>query len=127
MLAPSTRVSGEGIAFGIVQGDDPGSVRGLFCHSERFLKGIFTPDDVGYGSSFDEKIFVCRIFFCYVLLSVSECFSALEDAYMRMDILIVEIRHVDSLESFSKVDHTVGDCRDWFCLRFRELNGRSLA
>ena len=98
----------ESFALGIVQGDDPGSVRGLFCHSERFLKGIFTPDDVGYGSSFDEKIFVCRIFFCDVGLGVSECFSALEDAYMRMDILIVEIRHVDSLENFSKVDHTVG-------------------
>ena len=41
-------------------------------------------------------------------LGVLECFSALEDAYMRMDILIVEIRHVDSLENFSKVDHTVG-------------------
>ena len=27
---------------------------------------------------------------------------------MRMDILIVEIRHVDSLENFFKVDHTVG-------------------
>ena len=39
----------ESFALGIVQGDDPGSVRGLFCHSERFLKGIFTPDDVGYG------------------------------------------------------------------------------
>ena len=72
------------------------------------MKGIFTPDDVGYGSSFDEKIFVCRIFFCDVGLGVLECFSALEDAYMRMDILIVEIRHVDSLENFSKVDHTVG-------------------
>ena len=76
-------IGGEGIASGIVQGDDPGSVRGLFCHSERFLKGIFTPDDVGYGSSFDEKIFVCRIFFCDVGLGVLECFSALEDAYMR--------------------------------------------
>ena len=46
--------------------------------------------------------------FCDVGLGVLECFSALEDAYMRMDILIVEIRHVDSLENFSKVDHTVG-------------------
>ena len=72
------------------------------------MKGIFTPDDVGYGSSFDEKIFCLPDLLCDVGLGVLECFSALEDAYMRMDILIVEIRHVDSLENFSKVDHTVG-------------------
>ena len=98
----------ESFALGIVQGDDPGSVRGLFCHSERFLKGIFTPDDVGYGSSFDEKIFCLLDLLCDVGLGVLECFSIQEDAYMRMDILIVEIRHVDSLENFFKVDHTVG-------------------
>ena len=100
-------IEGESFALGVVQGDNPGRIRWFFCHSECVLEGCLTPDHVSDRSSFDEKIFVCRIFFCYVLLSVSECFSAFEDAYMRMDILIVEIRHISTLEDFSKVDHTV--------------------